>query len=353
MSYGDLITAPMPAVQDPRLSPGPGFATQYNAVLAAIQAVVEAKVTAAQTQISADVDMNDSAIAGVLEARLVPQVEALPRNRWPRALFTVEDDWYFNDGRGRTIRITRDGTVDASSTAGISGAGYGTGGVEIAWDSGVGAYKLKDGAGASDYAGLKASALRLFDGSGNYLALRAPSPEVDPGNYDLRFPTALPAAGIPAMIFALAGAGVPFISDLSYSKLPYQAVVKEMFPGRMGIGESTNPPGPAQFKLDSGGSKGFFPILVHVGQRIPEVVISGSWASGAVIALIELDYTDTTDPRYTVISTVTTSGAQTEITFTPTAPGYVALDGRFYGVRVDGTSVSDYVSWVRASLEWP
>lgn len=347
MTYGTPIVATLPRVQDKYLSPGPTFATQYNAVIQEVMDCVEAKVTSAGIKFGSDLAFRNQRATGLSYAAFLDQEEELSRARYPRAFYWIGRDLYINDGRGRTIRLLKDGAVDASSAAGISGSGYGASGVELTWVNASTLYRFKAASASASYAGVRCDALRLNDGSGNYVSLRMAAGL--PTSYDIVLPAALPAAGVPGGIY---GTKAGTVVTLSHSKTPLHAGnVTFVVTALAGMGSST--PGSTDEVASFGGGTWFIPIPVHVGQRIIDAAVRATLSVNDTVDIIEIDYNDSSDPRYTSIGSVSvTQTSEQTWTVTPTAPGYTALDGKFYGILVTAAAAA-VVSRGRATLEWP
>lgn len=344
MTYGTPIAAQLPAVQDPILSPGPTFATQYNAVIQEVMTRIEAKVGLTAIALGADLAVKNQRVTSLASVAMRDQVAALDRSKYARSLYALDGDWYTNDGRGRTIRITKDGLVDASAAAGISGSGYGSSGREIAWVTGPPAlYRLKAAVGSDAYAGVRVDGVRMNDGSGHYMSLRMAAG--GSANYDIQWLAALPGAGGVAGIY---GTRSGTTVALSSQKTPgHQGNVSFVIPARAGIGSITPPAGDEVVTIVGG--QWFIPFPVHVGQRIVDVAIRGAFTGGDAIELIEIDYNDSSNPRYTVVaSIVVASSSEQTYVVTPSSP-YAAVDGKFYGVHMVGSGL---VSRARATLEW-
>lgn len=194
MAYGGALGYTVPTVS---VTVGPDYATDVNAFLNALKAVVEAKVTPGGIDINADLSFLSGStyyrVKDLLGASFRNQTAALNATTYPRtAYFTGSDnDFYVNDGAGRQVRLTSAGAVNATTTGGITGSGYGSSSVEVAWDSGNQAYLLRSGAGANSYASAWLNDVLLNDGSGNFLTLAAPAMAAD---YTVTFPTAKPAS---------------------------------------------------------------------------------------------------------------------------------------------------------------
>jgi hypothetical protein len=115
-----------------------------NAVLTEIRATLDAKVTPAGLDVNADLSLRSGGTRyGLTDAHRVSlfnQASALSAATYPSAVYSLSGELYYNDASGNQIAITAGGAVNVSATGGITGAGYGTGGVEVNWDAGATSY---------------------------------------------------------------------------------------------------------------------------------------------------------------------------------------------------------------------
>lgn len=112
-----------------------------------------------------------------------------------RALFvnTADNELYWKTSGGVLVQLTSGTSLNAALLGGITGAGYGTGGVEINYVSGSTLYNFLRA--ANHRAFIDSSDIRLFQGtSGVTTAVRIRSPNSLAASYDWIFPTALPGA---------------------------------------------------------------------------------------------------------------------------------------------------------------
>jgi hypothetical protein len=191
---GQPITLDIPAVG----SAGPTYATKINTALTTLETELERKVVPADMNINTDLSFLSgatySALTDVKRVGLSLQSEAtITAAAFPMSLFvgSTDGELYFNDNSGRQVQITTDGTVNVSTTGGITGAGYGASDVEVRWDSGDAEYEFRTGAGTNDYADLRCDDLVLNDGSANFVRITAAAMASD---YTITLPSAAPVS---------------------------------------------------------------------------------------------------------------------------------------------------------------
>lgn len=206
MSYGTSLGITLPTVG---VTAGPTWASNLNTAISAIVAVLETKVTPAGMDINADLSFRSGGTSyrakDVKAVSLTNQDSTLAAGTYPTTLFSTDADGelYYNDNSGRQVQVTSDGSVNVSTTGGITGSGYGTGSVEVNWDSGTSTYRMRDGAGADDFAHIAVDDVKLNDGSAHTLTVAAPAMAAD---YTLTLPNAVPAASNSLLEMATSGA---------------------------------------------------------------------------------------------------------------------------------------------------
>lgn len=192
MPYGSPHTATIPVVG---VTTGPTFAVQINAAIAEIRATVDAKVTPAGIDINADLSFLSgiTRFAATDVERIAFDNKGAPiaAATFPTAVFVSGGDLFFNDASARQVQITAGGAVNVSTTGGITGAGYGTGGVELNYDSGTNSYRFRSGVGTDSFAAIECDDVILRDGSGNTCRFVAPAMAA---NYTLTVPAAVPGS---------------------------------------------------------------------------------------------------------------------------------------------------------------
>lgn len=190
MAYGSTHTATIPTVSS---TVGPTYASQVNAALAEIHATLDVKVTPAGMDMNANLSFLSGgsyyALTNVERMNLQNKGAAINATTYPVALYAVSGDLYFNDNSGRQVRVTNGGALNIAATGGITGAGYGSGGVEVNWAVADLAYKLKSG--AATYASAWMNDLYLNDGDTNFVRITAQAMAAD---YALTLPAALPGS---------------------------------------------------------------------------------------------------------------------------------------------------------------
>jgi hypothetical protein len=210
MAYGDSLGLTLPVS---------GVTTFANAAVLvdtafqAIIAVVEQKVRPASIDINADLSYKSGSsyfkAKDLKASQYQPQTLAsLPAASHPAAVFfnSTDGELYVNDNGGRQIKMTNLGSVNAAA-GNVTGAGYGSGGVEINWDAGNTAYRMRKGAGTHDFANVVLNKLRMNDGDSHELTLQPPNLT---GNKTITLPD-LPSSG--ESLLKLTSAGVLSASD--------------------------------------------------------------------------------------------------------------------------------------------
>lgn len=204
MSYGSALGVTAPTVS---VTAGPTYATQVNAYLEALRAVVEAKVTPGGISISSDLSFLasgtfHSAVDLLTAAFEVQDVGDILPGAHPVALFAggTNGDLYFNDAAGNQIQVTSAGGLNAATTGGITGTGYGSSGVAVNWSAGNVAYRFFSG--ASTYADVVCDDLLLNDGDTNFISIVSPALAAD---YTLTLPAAVPATSNTVLAMSTAG----------------------------------------------------------------------------------------------------------------------------------------------------
>ena len=218
MSYGTSLGITLPTVST---TVGPDYAEDINEALESIIDVLEAKVTPAGISISSDLNFKPSstnyAATNVERVNFQNKSAAIGAVTYPYATYVVDGDLYFNDGTGHQIRMTTGGTVNVSTTGGITGSGYGSSGVEVNWSSGDSAYLFKTASAANSYAHLWCNNVRLSDLSDHYIALDAPSLS---STYTVTLPSAVPASSNSVVMATAANPTVwSYVTDVTLTSL--------------------------------------------------------------------------------------------------------------------------------------
>lgn len=202
MPYGSALGVSAPTVS---VTVGPTYATQVNAYLAALKTIVEAKVTPSGFNMTSDLSFLGGATfysaTDLLTTSYEVQTSALSASTYPAALYFAGagGDLYVNDSSGNQVQITASGILNVSSSGGITGSGYGSGGVAINWSSGNVAYRMFSGTGT--YADVVCDDLLLNDGDTNFISVVSPALAAD---YTITLPAAVPASSS-VMVMSSAG----------------------------------------------------------------------------------------------------------------------------------------------------
>lgn len=197
MARGDTITTNYPSsggTDVPQVGDSETAATASVVdILEALIAIAETKVTSAELNINAPLDAQTQGIDNITYLQLVTQSSS-PGNEyiWTKSVSSV-DELFYTDSAGNEIQLTSGGQVNASATGGITGTGYGTGGVAVNWNGAGTNYQFKSGSGADDYAALTCDGVQFRDGSSHYVLVDAPSLS---SNYTLTLPNSVGSAGL-------------------------------------------------------------------------------------------------------------------------------------------------------------
>lgn len=184
------LTLPTPSVDTEAVA-----ASKLNTALSAIIARLESKVAATDLDIASDVSFKSGAVYSgardLQRAAFQSQTGALTAVSNPNTVYVLNGDLHYIDQAGNLVQITASGAVNVSTTGGVTGAGYGTGGVEVNWDSVNTRYRMRSGAGVDSFADVQCADLILNDASGNNIRFQAPAIGSD---YTATLPTGLPGS---------------------------------------------------------------------------------------------------------------------------------------------------------------
>lgn len=175
MSYGQPIDITLPVVGVTSDAVG---SAQVTAAIQVLEAILESKVTPAGFNVNSDMSFKPTAtsyaITGLQKSAYDALAALLSAATNPRSLFSYNGELYYNDGSARQIQLTNAGSVNAAA-GNVTGAGYGTGGVEVNWDSGTSKYRMRSGTGPNAFADVEANDV-FFHDSGNNFTIRMACP---------------------------------------------------------------------------------------------------------------------------------------------------------------------------------
>ncbi len=161
-----------------------------NDLLEDIVTRLEGTVGSASLNIDADVEANGNdliEIGSLLFSRVTPLTSGL----YGLFVSNSDDELYWRNASGVNVQLTSGGSVNVSTSGGITGTGYGSNSNEINFDDANDRYRLRVGAAADDYGSLVCNDVLFNDGSGNYLTLGVPAMAAD---RTITLPVTYPAA---------------------------------------------------------------------------------------------------------------------------------------------------------------
>lgn len=180
--------------------PGPTYALDVNTSLGLIDVHDHSpgkgtKITPAGINVVADLSMKGSGSAGnnLTDARTVrfeSQGAALSGSNDKRAIYSVGNDLFFNDGNGVQIQLTVAGAVNVSSAGSITGMGATT--ATVTYSNVTKTFVFAQSAGVAAKMDFGDLALRDTTTPFNAVTLKAPLGLA--AGYTLTLPAALPAA---------------------------------------------------------------------------------------------------------------------------------------------------------------
>lgn len=172
--------------------PTPGSTTDWgddlNTVLQALIDAVEADVPVGGININDDLTFSGNDLTSVGTIRMNDEAAELTGTTDTNKIYTFDGELYFTDGAQQSVKITDNGGVNVAATGGVGGAGYGTLGVEINWDSVNTEYELKSATG-ENFARAKCNGVRIVNGT-YYTQFDS---AVTAANYTLTLPAAKPS----------------------------------------------------------------------------------------------------------------------------------------------------------------
>jgi hypothetical protein len=189
-NIGDAISGTVPSVGDAETA----ASTSVSSILSELKSRLESKVSPAEMDINASLSMATYPLMDLGYAEFIDQVAADPAE--PMALYVKQaggvQELFFQDNASNIVQITAAGVLNGAALGGITGAGYGSGGVALNWNAAGSNYQLKSGSGTDDYASATVNQVQLRDGSSHHVALASPSLAA---SYTMTFPAAA-AAGL-------------------------------------------------------------------------------------------------------------------------------------------------------------
>jgi hypothetical protein len=341
--YGTPLGLTLPTIDG--VAKESAAAPLINTALSAIIARLEGKVGAADLDINADVSFKSGAVySGAKDlhrAAFQSQTSAITAVSNPNTVYVLSGNLHYIDGSGNLVQITSGGAVNVSTTGGITGAGYGTSGVEVNWDSVNNRYRMRSGAAADAYADVVLSDVLFNDGSGNFARLQAAAMGAD---YTMTLPAALPAA---QSMLQLTAAGQVTASNTLASGEHLTLVgtgrVKHGTYNVVMVGGNAFGSNPASdFGVNSAAGCNIFFITSAVWMRVPlmtgkrltavrAAVVDN--ATGSTTVSIQLQSQATTGALVNIGSAATSSGAGSSQTLTLT-PNQVLASNTAYQVKI-------------------
>ncbi len=336
MAYGDSLGLTLPVVGTDQF---PAAATNVGEILAALIAVVEQPVRPASIDINANLSFKPAATAyaatGLKYVQLTPGAN-LTAVAAPAALFckSADGEVYLNDNNGNQIQLTDAGALNVASVGGITGSGYGSGSVEVNWDSGSTAYRMRKGAGTHDFANIVVNKVRFDDGSSNEVTLQPANIAAD---YTLTLPTP-PGSG--SSLLQLASTGIITASDaltptggtlaitgaitastsVTAASLRYTTDDEVFMPACAGQSDGTFAFATGHWVLTAGQGV-MFPIVVPSGTRITGYRAYGESSDGNGEFTVSLLTRDLQTDTIAGVGSTQTSGTVDETYYTPGQSG--------------------------------
>ena len=194
MSYGTPLSITLPTIDG--VATEAQAATRINDCFTAIKSRLEGKVAPANMDINADLSFLSGATnygaKDLQRTSWAALSAALSAATYPRSCYALNGDLYYNDESGNQVRLTASGAVNVAGVGGVTGSGYGTGGVEVNWDSVNTRYRMRSGSATDDFAAVECDDVLLRDASGNAIRLGAPAGMS--ADYTALLPGAVPAS---------------------------------------------------------------------------------------------------------------------------------------------------------------
>lgn len=321
--------------------PTPGVTTDWgdeiNTALETIAEAVEGQVPSSALDVSSNIAFGGNDITAMGTIQFTNEAAGLTAAGDVRKVYTVSGELYFTDGSQNAIQITSGGALNAAALGGISGAGYGSGGVQVSWDSGTDAYLFKSGSGASDYAKIGVESVKLQDGSGNFLTLDTPSLA---SGYTITFPAAVPSTTQGVSITS--GGVVTFDGAHGSRTLTIHPAAGQHFSADDNPTYTTG-----AWVWTASNDIIDYPIPLEVGKRITAVTVGLERVSGE-INFILASCTLTAVTNTTLCSKNITSGTSATTTEIGTSPTSGSLPqtvetAKTYVLRADA---NNYTGWV-------
>ena len=324
--YGTPLSLTLPTING--VAKESAAAPLINTALSAVIARLESKVGATDLDIATDVSFKSGAVYSgardLQRAAFQSQIAALAAVSNPNTVYVLNGDLHYIDGSGNLIQVTVGGAVNVSTTGGITGAGYGTGGVELNWDSINTLYRFRSGLLADSFADIQCADLLLRDGSGNNIRFQAPAIASD---YTLTLPAALPGS---TLLLQMSAAGLVTTSNSALNALTltsgqhvtvsgsgeYKHGTRQLhLSGSAGLNNTVGgafatgnlDATDSQWTVGAGDELSFH-LPLHVGDRILTVTMFANFV-GAGTRTLELVLSSGGAPTVVTSATSTTTGA--------------------------------------------
>lgn len=359
MARGDNIATSVPSVGASET----GGTSDILTILTALVTIAETKVTPSEVDMDATLDFNSQAGENVKYIEFVTQ----STSGGNETLYTknvTRDELFYQDSSGTEVQITSNGSLNVAATGSVTGAGYGSGGVAVNWNSAGNNYQMKSGSGADDYAAVTMAGLQLRDGSSHTLTMEAASMSA---NDTVTWPASVSPTNTNVLTLANSGqmavggdwqidsgdtqtvasggsitvASGGELNLTDYADLVHGEIQKKLFPfvadnttwGTDFSGIVTN-------TTTSGSQRLSYPLGLRTGDRIKSFTLL--YATNANPDTVTLDLREAVSGSDSSVESTTTSSTGT-VTFTLVTP-YALLDDKQYYLKVThtGTSGSDH-----------
>jgi hypothetical protein len=274
------------------------------------------------------------------------------------SLYVKDDELWFHDGAGVKFAMTSGGAVTGAA-GNINGAGYGSGGVEVLWDAGTTAYRMRSSGAAhpDGYADIVVDSVQFSDSVN--IATLAPDPTMS-GAVNMTLPPNIPGS---TSLMTISSAGAmnhtrdPSVDSLTLSgDLTVTGTIKHSA-DTLVLGAHNSVGGSGSYSATTGsfttttnGGDYDIPLDLPAGSRVTDVVIYVFGGSTGTKELHFCSKAGAANPIELDTQTNTTSG---ETTITLSSINRTLSSAINYFVRFHSGSTSDEIHHVRVTYDRP